>query len=77
MNDLDRLKIERECERLVMRYCHFVDHRVAARVADLFVHGSVWASADKTMGGRDAILQGFQRRQENTSRMSRHVCSNL
>ena len=55
MNDLDRLKIERECERLVMRYCHFVDHRVAARVADLFVHGGVWASADKTMRGRDAI----------------------
>ena len=77
MDDLERLLIERACERLVTQYCHFVDHGEAARVAELFSEDGVWASPETTMTGREAIRRGFQRRQDNTARMSRHVCGNL
>jgi ketosteroid isomerase-like protein len=77
MNSLDRMMIERECEKLVMQYCHFIDHQEAARVAELFAQDGVWASADNTMAGRAAILKGFQGRQDNLTRASRHICSNL
>ncbi|MFI4974825.1 MAG: nuclear transport factor 2 family protein [Caulobacterales bacterium] len=77
MDDLQRLMIERACERLVAQYCHFVDHGQAGRVPELFSEDGVWASPDNTMTGRDAIAAGFRRRQENAGRLSRHVCSNL
>jgi ketosteroid isomerase-like protein len=77
MDDLQKLLIERECERLVTRYCHLVDHGQAARIADLFTEDGVWASPEATMTGREQIRAGFQRRQDNTARISRHVCCNL
>jgi len=77
VDELQRLEIERPCERLVARYCHFVDHGEAARVAELFADDGVWASPENTMSGRAAILAGFQRRQALGGRMSRHVCCNL
>lgn len=75
MNDIDRMLIERACERLIQQYCHWTDHGVAARVADLFTEDAVWTSATNTMNGRDKIRRGFQSRQDNTRRMSRHVCT--
>jgi hypothetical protein len=73
----ERFLIERACERLVTLYCHFVDHGEGARVAELFTEDGVWSSSEVTMTGREAIRAGFQRRQDNNARMSRHVCSNL
>jgi hypothetical protein len=75
MTDLEKLLIERECERLIYLYCHWTDHGEAARVADLFTEDGVWISADRTMNGRSAILTGFRARQTNERRMSRHVCT--
>lgn len=75
MTDLDRLLIERACERLIQLYCHWTDHGEAARVADLFAEDGVWASADNIMNGRASILRGFRARQDNQRRMSRHVCT--
>jgi hypothetical protein len=77
MDDLNRLLIERACERLVTQYCHFVDHGEAERISELFTGDGVWSSPENTMTGRDAIRAGFAARQKNTKRMSRHVCSNL
>ncbi len=77
MTDLERLLIERECERLVTRYCHLVDHGEAAKVADLFDENGIWRSPDVTMRGFDEIREGFEARQSHRRRMSRHVCSNL
>jgi ketosteroid isomerase-like protein len=77
MDDLQRMAIERACERLVAQYCHFIDHGEAARVAELFTEDGVWTSPDATMAGREAVLAGFQRRQERAKRLSRHVCCNL
>lgn len=77
MNDVDRMLIERACERLVIDYCHLTDHGQAAKVADLFAEDGVWTAGDSPMSGRDRILRGFQKRQDNSSRMSRHVCGTM
>ena len=75
MDAVQRLLIERECERLIYAYCHLIDHGEAARVADLFAEDGVWASPEATRTGRAAVAKAFQARQANTARMSRHVCS--
>lgn len=77
MDDMQRLLIERACARLVTEYCHLVDHGEAAKIAEQFVEDGVWASARDVRTGREAIAKSFQKRQDNTGRMSRHVCSNL
>jgi hypothetical protein len=75
MDDVQRLLIERACERLVYAYCHYVDHGEAAKIADQFTEDGVWASPEVTRTGREAIARAFQARQANVGRMSRHVCS--
>ena len=75
MDPIQRLLIERECERLIYSYCHVIDHGEATRVAELFTPDGVWASPEVTRDGRDAIAAAFKARQANTARMSRHVCS--
>lgn len=77
MDAQDRILIERECERLVTLYCHYVDHGEAARVADLFAEDGTWEGPGVSMKGRAEIRAGFQQRQDHKARMSRHVCSNL
>lgn len=77
MDDVQRLMIERACERLVVEYCHLVDHGEAARVAEQFTEDGVWSSPENTLTGREAIATAFARRQADTGRMSRHVCTNL
>jgi len=68
MDHLQRLLIERECERLVTRYCHHVDHGEAAKVADLFSSDGVWTGPGVRIEGQE---------QANAARMSRHICNNL
>lgn len=77
MDDTERMLIERQCERLVTTYCHYVDHGEAARVAELFTEDGVWAGPGTRMEGHDGLRRGFQIRQENTDRTSRHVCQNF
>ena len=73
MNDLERMLIERACERLVTEYTHLVDHGEAARIADLFTDdGSLLPAAE----GREAIRAFLQARQDHAGRASRHVCTN-
>ena len=76
MDAMERLQIERECERLVSLYCHYVDHGEAERVAELFAKDGVWTSPQATMDGVDQVRAGFKQRQENRGRISRHVCNN-
>jgi ketosteroid isomerase-like protein len=68
---------ERACERLIVAYTHLIDFGEAARVAELFTEDGVWESAEATMRSRDEIAAGFARRQDNTGRRSRHVCTNV
>ena len=77
MEDTEKMLIERECERLVTQYCHFVDHDEATRIADLFAEDGVCDLTQVSWTGRDRIRKGFQGRENNKKRMSRHVCNNL
>jgi len=77
MNSTERLEIEAECYRLVTAYCHYVDHGEAGRIAELFTDDGIWASAESTMNGKEAVREGFIRRENNRARMSRHVCNNF
>lgn len=77
MDPLQKLAIRGACEELVTRYCHYVDHGQAARVAELFTDDGEWASGRTVMKGRAELAAGFRRRQDNAARMSRHVCQNF
>ena len=77
MDSLERLLIERECERLVMAYCHYIDGGRAKDVADLFSDDGIWVSVDREVIGRDAIAKVFLDRQNQSGRVSRHICTNL
>ncbi|MEC9345482.1 MAG: nuclear transport factor 2 family protein [Pseudomonadota bacterium] len=76
MTGMERMLIERACERLMVEYCHFVDHGEAARIADQFTEDGVWTSPDTTMTGKAEVRAGFERRQKVVRRRSRHVCCN-
>ena len=77
MTGSEQLEIEAACYRLVTDYCHFVDHGEASRIADLFTEDGVWRSPEQTMSGKDELRAGFQAREDNKGRMSRHVCNNF
>ena len=74
---LDELSAIHACERLIVAYTHLIDMGEAAKVAELFTDDGVWESAEATMEGREQIAAGFGRRQANTGRRSRHVCTNV
>jgi hypothetical protein len=75
MDDDQRMMIEHECERLVMRYCHFVDGGEAGRLPELFTDGGVWASPGTRLVGRDELSAVMNQRQARRDLRSRHVCS--
>lgn len=77
MDDLQRVLIERACERLVTSYCHLVDHGEAEKIADLFTEEGVWTSPEFTATGREEVRSAMGQRQANVNRMSRHVCNNF
>ena len=76
MDELSRLVAEQACAALITRYTHLVDEGHASVVADLFTDDGVWASPEARLEGRDAIRAAFLRR-EQSSRRSRHVCTNV
>lgn len=77
MDQTERMAIERECERLIVAYTHYVDFGQAARVAELFTADGVWESPETTLAGQTAIREGFAARQRDEQRVSRHVCTNF
>ena len=76
MDDVQRMVIERACERLQAAYCHVIDDGQASHAADLFTDDGVWAAGKREFVGIDAIRRSFHVRQDNKARRSRHVCSN-
>ena len=56
MNGDERHAIERECERLVAQYCHYVDHGEAAKIADLFSEDGRWWNVAASWDGQSAAL---------------------
>lgn len=77
MDDIQRMLIERECERLINQYCLFVDFGEASRIAELFTEDGWWENESIRMEGREGIRRNFSHRQGVTRRTSRHLCTNV
>lgn len=77
MDDIQRMLIERECERLINQYCLFVDFGEASRIAELFTEDGWWENESIRMEGREGIRRNFSQRQGVTRRTSRHLCTNV
>jgi hypothetical protein len=78
MEAVERMVIERECERLIVAYTHLVDFGEAAKVAELFTGDGSWEGPNGASRGRDEVARAFANRQKMSSyRTSRHVCSNV
>ena len=77
MDELARLLAERECERLIVRYCTLVDFGNAAQIADLFCEDAEWRGVDLHLRGHDQIRSWFTEREQLTRRVSRHICTNV
>ena len=67
------MEIERECERLVKRYCHIVDLAGGDGLAELFAEGGV-LEINGVMVGRDALRA---RPAAPGSMQMRHFCTNI
>ena len=76
MDDLQKMLIERACERLVTEYCHFVDHGEAAKIAGQFAEDGVSASA-RWCAMVALKWRGRRQREANAARISRHARCNL
>ena len=77
MDDIPRMLIERECERLINQYCLFVDFGEASRIAELFTEDGQWINESIRMEGQEGIRKWFSKRQDVTRRTSRHLCTNV
>lgn len=77
MTELERMMIERACERLINQYCLFVDFGEASRIAELFTEDGLWTNESIRMEGRDGIRRAFSHREGVTRRTSRHLCTNV
>jgi ketosteroid isomerase-like protein len=77
MLDQEQIAIEAACRRLVVAYCHYVDHGEASKVADLFTQDGVWEAPEITVTGRASIRDFFLMLEQDKTRMTRHLCSNF
>ncbi|WP_160573514.1 nuclear transport factor 2 family protein [Actinomadura physcomitrii] len=74
---MERLLIERDCTRLSVDYGRFVDFGQAAKVAELFTDDGVCELSAGRFEGIDQIRAFFEKRQQQTDVVSRHVSTNI
>ena len=68
--------IERECERLVLDFAYFSDHREYESLGALFTEqGIMIRPSGVRLEGRDAIVAAY--RATPADRITRHICSNI
>ena len=68
--------IEQSCERLVLDFAYFSDHRENEALAELFTSdGTMTRPSGDTLVGRPAILKEYQSRP--AGRITRHLCTNI
>jgi hypothetical protein len=77
VDDLQQLKAERACERLIVDYTRLVDFGEAGRIAELFTDDGRWEGTDLVLEGREQIAEWFAKREGVTRRISRHICTNV
>ena len=70
------ISIEQSCERLVLDFAYFSDHRENEALAKLFTpDGTMTRPSGDTLVGRKAILKEYQSRP--AGRITRHLCTNI
>lgn len=74
MKELQRLAIERACERLVIRYAHSIDLNGRSGLGDVFTDDAVVEMGGQVIHGRDAIAAGSG---AAPAPLMRHVCTNI
>jgi hypothetical protein len=77
MDELERVLVERACERLIVEYARRIDFGEGGRIAELFTEDGRWEGTDLVLEGRDAIRDWFVERERLVRRVSRHVCTNI
>jgi hypothetical protein len=77
MDALDRMLVERACERLIYEYSRLVDFGEAAAVASLFTEDGRWQGTELLLEGRGEIRAWFEKREAIGRRVSRHVFTNV
>lgn len=78
LSDIERLLIERACERLIYEFAEAVDQRNDAHLANLFSEDATYArptDPNTVTAGRDNIVKAFMSRPGG--RITRHQCSNV
>ena len=76
MTEQDTLAIERACERLILDFAYFSDHREYTSLGALFtVDGSMTRPSGNILAGREAIVKSYQ--STPADRVTRHVCTNI
>jgi hypothetical protein len=63
--------------QLIVKYAHVIDAGEAERVGDLFAPDGVWEAYRNRRVGQSEIREAFRLRQHNTTRVSRHICTNI
>ena len=76
MDDLSRLLVEHECQKLMSLYCRHLDHQDPESFADLFTPDAVYqpAAAPAPFVGRPAILEWARAYPKH--RLGRHLSTN-
>jgi len=72
---IDRLQIERACERLSIAFCYHADHGNFAKVGRLFSPKGTFDRFGQTLVGPDAIAAGMSKRPEGV--VTRHALLNI
>ena len=78
LSDLERLTIERACERLIYEFFEAIDLRNDAHLDNLFADDASYArptDPNTVITGRDVIRKAFEARPGG--RATRHICSNV
>lgn len=75
MDDIERMLIERACERLIMLYAQHADFYEPEAVAGLFAEDAVLNRGEGDAIGRPAILAAFRKRRRDA--LVRHVSTNV
>jgi hypothetical protein len=72
MSAVNREHIERACERLVVRFAHYIDRGRYEEFAQLFTQDGEFTRRGMSSRGQDEILASVKQRPANT--VTRHVC---
>jgi hypothetical protein len=76
LTEQEILVIERDCERLIVDFAYFSDHREYESLGTLFMaNGNMTRPSGNVLAGREAIVNSYKA--TPADRVTRHICSNI